>query len=58
MLFNAGAPISDLFLEFFVGILPKVPFLLFFKAIASFSLSISLTSVLEKLKSWFTEIYA
>ena len=56
MLFNTGAPISDLFLEFFVGILPKVPFLLFF--IASFSLSISLTSVLEKLKSWFTEIYA
>ena len=46
MSFNAGAQISDTSFKSFVGILPKVPFFLLFKAVVS--LSISLTSVLEK----------
>ena len=54
MSFNGSAEISDTSFTRFVGILSKVPFFLLFKAVVS--LSISLTSDLEKKNSWFTEI--
>ena len=46
MSFNAGAQISDTSFKSFVGILPKIPLFLLFKALIS--LSISLTSVFKK----------
>ena len=46
MSLNGGAQMSDISFKRFSGILPKVPFSLLFKA--AVSLSISLTSVLEK----------
>ena len=46
MLFNAGAQISDTSFKSFVGILPKIPLFLLFKALIS--VSISLTSVFKK----------
>ena len=55
MSFNGGAQISDNYYKRFVGILPKVLFFLLLKPV--YSLSIYLTSVLEKQNSWFTEIF-
>ena len=46
MLFNAGAQISDTSFKSFVGILPKIPLFLLFKALIS--VSVSLTSVFKK----------
>ena len=50
MSFNAGAQISDTSFKSFVGILPKVPFFLLFKAVVP--LSISLASVLTCVYHW------
>ena len=39
MLVNGGEQISDIYFKRFVGILPKVPFSLLFKAVLSLSIS-------------------